>query len=269
MSPFPTISAIRAIELIGACGVVVSSVEWMTNARHLRDDALLGWPVSRLRHASLTDGPAATVLDAVCRYPTVLGLIAVRLIAALLLVAGSLDGAARATTTALVAIITIVIAMRSPFGLDGADQMAAFVFVTLALARIVPQAAVEKTFLWVVALQSCLAYLTAGFAKAVSPIWRSGSAIPGIASTRMYGARTAARMLRAYPWIAVALAWSIIVTECLFPIVLIAPTPIAVALFIGGAAFHILSGVFMGLNTFIWSFFSTYPAILWCRSQMT
>jgi hypothetical protein len=32
--------------------------------------------------------------------------------------------------------------------------------------------------------------------------------------------------------------------------------------------FHVMSAVVMSLNTFIWSFVATYPAILWCHAQI-
>jgi hypothetical protein len=146
--------------------------------------------------------------------------------------------------------------------------MAGFIFATLALTRLFPHPAVEVAFLWVLALQSALAYFTAGYAKLVSPIWRSGSAIPGISSTRMYGSAWASRFVHGRGWFCVGLAWSIILAECLFPLALIVPLPFALALLVAGAVFHIMSGVVMGLNTFIWSFLATYPAILWCHGRL-
>jgi hypothetical protein len=64
------------------------------------------------------------------------------------------------------------------------------------------------------------------------------------------------------------LAWSVILTECLFAVALLTPFPITLAILIGGAAFHIMSGLVMGLNTFIWSFVATYPAILWVQARV-
>jgi len=145
--------------------------------------------------------------------------------------------------------------------------MAGFIFCTLALARAFPGPVAEIAFLWVVALQSSLAYFTAGFAKLVSPIWRTGVAIPGISSTRMYGSRSASRFLHGRPWLSVGLAWSVILTECLFPLVLVVPAPVALSLLAAGMLFHVTSGLVMGLNSFIWSFAATYPAIWWCNTE--
>jgi hypothetical protein len=256
------------VEFIGACGVVLSSSEWLVNVRHLRNEALLGWPISQLRHHVLAQGFVPRVLNPLFRYPGVTLLIIVRLVSALFLVAGIADNFVHAALIFTVALTTIGIALRSPFGLDGSDQMAAFIFATLFLEQVCPGRAVESTFLWVIALQSCLAYFTAGFAKLVSPTWRDGSAVFGIASTRMYGVPSAARWIKEHGWFCVGVAWSVILTECLFPLALVAPFPLVVALLAGGGAFHVMSGFTMGLNTFVWSFFATYPAILWCHSRI-
>ncbi len=261
-------TAIRAVEMVGSVGVSVSSVEWLTNARHLRDDALLSWPISQLRHRGLASALVAPLLDPMFRYPAFLWVVAIRLAAALLLIAGASDGSLRAFLTIVVAVTTVAIALRSPFGLDGADQMAMFIFATLALVRLLPRPVVEVAFIWTLTLQSCLAYFTAGIAKLVSPIWRSGAAIAGISSTRMYGSEAAARLVHGRPGLGFVLAWSVILMECLFPLALIAPLPIALVILASGAVFHIISGVVMGLNTFIWSFVATYPAILWCHAQL-
>jgi hypothetical protein len=269
VSPFSTSeSAIRAVEFVAACGVALSSIEWLASERLLRDQALLGWPISQLRHRALANGLTSRLLDPVFRYPGILAVLAVRLAAALFLVCGLSAGPTRAALTLLVAVTTVAIALRSPFGLDGSDQMSAFIFSTLALTRLFPRPTVESVFLWVLALQSCLAYFTAGFAKLVSPVWRSGAAISGIGSTRMYGSPLAMRLVNRRSWFCFGLAWSIILTECLFPVALFAPFPVTSAILVGGALFHIMSGSVMGLNTFIWSFVATYPAILWVHARI-
>jgi hypothetical protein len=269
MMPFAeSTSAISAVELVGAFGAALASSEWLMNARHLRDDALLGWPISQLRHRALAGGVRPRLLNPIFGYPGILWMLSVRLVAALFLLSGISAGPARATLTVLVALTTLAIGLRSPFGLDGSDQMAAFIFASLALVRLVPSSAVERGFLWALALQSSLAYFTAGFAKLVSPIWRSGAAIFGISSTRIYGSPLASGFVHGRAGLCMGLAWSVIVAECLFPLALIVPLPAALALLVGGAVFHIMSGVVMGLNTFIWSFIATYPAVLWCHGRL-
>ena len=263
-----TTYSIRWIEALASFGVTLSSLEWLTNARHLHDDGVLGWPIAQLRHRALSNGCIGRLLDYLFRYPVILFLIAMRLVSAAILLAGVSAGYPRAVVTAIVAVTSICIALRSPFGLDGSDQMATFIFTNLTLARLLPVPLVSSMFLWVVALQSCLAYFTAGVAKLVSEQWRSGSAISGISATQIYGSSFAASLVADRQRICLLLAWSVILTECVFPLCLFTPLRLALLLLAGGAFFHVMSAVVMGLNTFIWSFVATYPAILWCHAQI-
>src|ERR1700730_16473675 len=147
MTPFAdSASAMSAVELVAACGVALSSSEWLMNAKHLRDDALLSWPISQLRHRALADGIVPRLLNPLFGYPGILWLLSVRLVAALFLLTCISSGTARATMTVLVALTTLAIGLRSPFGLDGSDQMAGFIFATLALARLFPHSAVQIAF---------------------------------------------------------------------------------------------------------------------------
>jgi hypothetical protein len=68
-------------------------------------------------------------------------------------------------------------------------------------------------------------------------------------------------------------AWSVIIVECAFPLVVIAPFPLMVVLLSLGMLFHLLCAVIMGLNSFLWAFVATYPALVFAnhcvRSAMT
>ena len=269
MNPFTdTQTAIRWIESLAAIGVALSSLEWLANARHLHDDGVLGWPIAQLRHPALCNGGGGWLLGFLFRYPVILVVLAIRLAAAVILLTGVPLGYPRAMVTAVVTITSLSIALRSPFGLDGSDQMATFIFSNLTIARLLPTALVSSAFLWVIALQSCLAYFTAGIAKLISVQWRSGVAVTGISATRIYGSGLAANLVGERGWVCVALAWSVIFTECSFPLCLTTPLQLSILMLAGGALFHVTSGVVMGLNTFIWSFVATYPAILWCHAQL-
>jgi hypothetical protein len=84
----------------------------------------------------------------------------------------------------------------------------------------------------------------------------------------MYGAAPADAFLRRHPALLPWLSRSVVAAECLFPLALVTPLPVSLALLAGGLAFHLLAAVFMGLNTFLWSFAATYPAILYCAARL-
>lgn len=258
---------LRLVERLAAVGACIASAEMLTRRGNLRDPGLLGWPVSQLRHRALAGG-AARVLDAAFAYPNVLALVGLRAAAAACLAVVAPRGGVEAALVATVAATSVALPLRSPFGMDGADQMATYVFCLLALALLLPHPAVIAACLWFIALQSCLSYLTAGVAKAVSREWMGGMALVGISSTRMYGAPPAAAFLRRHPALVPWLSRSVVAAECLFPLALVTPRPVALLLLAGGLLFHLLSAVFMGLNTFLWSFAATYPAILYCAARL-
>jgi hypothetical protein len=116
--------------------------------------------------------------------------------------------------------------------------------------------------LWFLALQACLAYFTAGVAKWMGSHWRDGSGLTGVFTTDAFGNQTLGGFLRRSPSSARLLSWSVIILECTFPLVLIAPEPLLWALLAGGVTFHIVTAFVMGLNTFVFAYFALYPAIL-------
>jgi hypothetical protein len=112
-----------------------------------------------------------------------------------------------------------------------------------------------------ICLQATLSYVTAGIAKAISPAWRSGKALPAVINTATYGNRGFSTLLAKRTEISGILCWAVILFECAFPIALIAPRWLLISLLIMGLGFHISNAVMMGLNVFVWSFLGTYPAI--------
>lgn len=260
--------ALRCVEILGCVSVIIASAELLARPADLDDDGLLSWEVSRLRFPWLAGGPLAALADRALRFPAVLWLYRVRLLAAAALLAVPVDGAWRGWAAGLVFVCSVGQSVRAIYGLDGADQMTLSVFGPLTLAYALPTPAVIEACLGFIALQSCLSYLTAGWAKAVSPVWRSGAALPGIFSTRIYGNRALAEFLGARPALARWLSRGVILGELALPLALVTPAPVAAGLLAAGLAFHGASALVMGLNTFLWSFAATYPAILYWNGRI-
>jgi hypothetical protein len=84
----------------------------------------------------------------------------------------------------------------------------------------------------------------------------------------MYGCAPVGRFLAARPRLCAVLARGAVAFECLFPLALVLPLPMRLGLLAAGLLFHLLNGLFMGLNTFFWSFTATYPAILYCAASL-
>jgi hypothetical protein len=174
-------SVFRSVERLASVSVFLSCLELIARPRQLNDQSFMSWPVSRLNRKGLTHGAIAQVLNSLLSYPRILVLIFLRLGFGGFLATRRLNSTQRAGIVTSTALSSIAFTVRSPYGLDGADQMATITFVALMLAHLRrANTRVQKACLWFIALQGCLSYLISGLAKAVSPEWMDGSALPGI-----------------------------------------------------------------------------------------
>ncbi|MEU1204383.1 hypothetical protein [Nocardia sp. NPDC005825] len=257
-----TSNALYLSAAIGSVAVIIGSLERLAAPRLLSDGALAGWPVSATSARLLTRRSFQRSVGQLLVYPRVLGLIAACLACAVLLVVHP-SSALNAVAASVIAATYILLSLRSRFGGDGADQMTIILFVALALAFTIGQQRAEVIVLWFLTAQVCLAYFTAGVAKLVSPLWRSGAALPEILATHAYGHRRAAKILARHRTTAAAMCWSVILLECGFPLVLVGFEPLTYLLLVTGALLHIGTAILMRLNTFVWAFLATYPAVIY------
>lgn len=257
-------TALVVVAKMTALGLLICSLEFLRRPQSLDDASLMSWPITRLRHRRLAGGPLGASLDVAVRYPSVLAVLAVRaaLAVAVLVLPGPF--AVSPVLTVPLALTSLLILLHSSYGLDGADQMLWILVGGLALVTLSNTAGASRIYLWFVALQACLSYFVAGVAKLSARGWRDGSFLVAIAQTSMYGHQRISAFLAARRHTAIAISWLIILWESMFPIVLVAPPPIAAALLCVGVAFHFVNAVVMGLNTFFLAFVATYPAIAFC-----
>ena len=88
-----------------------------------------------------------------------------------------------------------------------------------------------------------LSYLSAGFAKLISSDWRGGSAIAGVLNTRQYGTWPLAAWLSRYSWSAIFVCWSVILFECLGPLVAFTGQASLVAFLSAGLFSHLVTAL--------------------------
>jgi hypothetical protein len=153
--------------------------------------------------------------------------------------------------------------LRSPYGMDGSDQMSTQVFGALFLGYLGGSTLALQASLWFIAGQACLSYFTSGFAKVLSPYWRAGDVVFAIFNTRTYGYEPVARFLYQKTTLTKLLTWGAVFMECIFPLALFLGFPGCLVLIAWGVWFHIMNAVVMGLNSFFWSFVATYPAVIY------
>jgi hypothetical protein len=247
--------AIRLTTGLAAVSAAISSLEYLTYPKLLADDALASWPVSRTnRHWKLTPTFDAT-LGRVFVYPNFIAVIAIRFLAANAVIVGW--PLPLIVNASVIAVTSALMAQRSPYGTDGADQMTMIIFLAVALAEGVATPGAARMFLWFVTSQACLAYFVAGFAKLISPIWRDGRALSGVLGTTSYGYPQLGPLLARHQGISLLLGWGVIVFECAFPAVLLGIPEVTWTLLAVAFAFHLGTVFLMRLNTFIWAFVAT------------
>lgn len=254
--------AMRATVALAAVGVVISSLEYLTYPKLLADDALASWPISRTNRPWKVSDRFELILGWLFQYPHFILVVALRLVMAVLVIVGW--PLSVVSTASVIAAASFLLALRSPYGTDGADQMTMIIFLAAALADVIHTPRSTLMFLWFVALQACLAYFIAGVAKLVSPVWRGGRALPGILGTTSYGHRQLGPFLTRHPCMTSLCGWGVIMLECLFPAVLLGIRPLTFALLACALGFHVVAVFLMRLNTFLWAFAATYPSILFC-----
>jgi len=260
--------ALARVEQLTGLGAAVSSLEYLASSRDFDRGELLSWETARTRYRWMT-GRSERALGTVFDKPGIQVLFGMRVLAAATLMNPRSSSQRKTAAATYLAGTNFAVHARSPYGSDGSETVLTISLTTLALSRWFgsdPRA--RQACLWFIAAQSCLSYGIAGVAKAISPVWRDGSAVRDIFRTKMFGHKLAFSVLRERPKMARALGQLTIVGETLFPLVLVAPKPIARALIGVGASFHLGNAVFMGLNRFVWAFLGTYPAIVYCSRAL-
>jgi hypothetical protein len=258
MNPDPAFS-LYLIGRIISVGLTLSSMEYLSMKKEFRaggvyDGALL----SRNLPA-----PFPECFRFLFSYSFFIVGISVRLLAAVLILTGAIRGPGETVLFLAAAVTSLGLGVRVPFGMEGSGQMMTIICAALALSGLAPHdVVVQKAALWFLALQACLAYLTAGLAKYNVPAWRNGSFLLGILRTRCYGNLAVSKLLDAGR--ARLCSALVIGFECAFPLVLLAGKPWALTFLAAGVVFHAINAFVLGLNVFFWAFVATYPAIWFC-----
>ncbi|MEU9507332.1 hypothetical protein AB0D32_13740 [Micromonospora sp. NPDC048170] len=171
-------------ERFGALTHLVASLELLTRRADCGPGGSNDWAVARRRLDGR--GPVARRVLAATAQPgtaTVLHVTRAACAAFLLAPTGRFRRS-RAAANAIIAASSVGTFPSYVYGTDGSDQASFLVQATAILARSSRQPRVTDAVLWFLALQSTLNYTASGWVKMVSPTWRSGRAMPGVAARR-------------------------------------------------------------------------------------
>ena len=162
-----------------------------------------------------------------------------------------------------------LVQLRTAYAGDGAQQMNLVLGVSLLLGFnpwVKPLSGVVCVFF--IAAQSALSYLASGAAKLVSPIWMRGDALIKIMGTNAFGSELGFRLASFSPRFTRVVCVVTVILEVSFPLLLLGPRWVVLGFFLWGFSFHAANAVLMGLNTFVWSYLATYPALYFVWSWL-
>ncbi|MCI2229953.1 hypothetical protein MC378_12315 [Polaribacter sp. MSW13] len=162
----------------------------------------------------------------------------------------------------IVLFLQLISFIRHKSANSAADQMQIIILFGITIFAYDVNSVVNQASIYFIAVQSTISYVTAGYHKITSPVWRSGNAILQVMGTDTYGHIPFRDFLFRNRLIVYLLAWGTILLDFFFFLALISPV-IAMIFIALGTLFHIANAYFMGLNSFLYVFPASYPCILY------
>lgn len=157
-----------------------------------------------------------------------------------------------------------------PAGGCGADQLQLITVVSASLCYLLlePASAAHWAALYI-AFQLILSYVTTGWSKLTSPHWRKGDVLSKIFSTYSYGHPQMSTVLAGNARLNQVATWGPMLLFSLTPVFVIQPAQSLLMLFLTlTLAFHVGTGIFMGLNNFVMTFPATYPCVVYAHAYL-
>ena len=270
MSDFPPFWSdplrVRALIGTGTCiGLLLSSAEWL----------IPGWKLTRL--TLLASSPLRdTPIERIWRSAGLRIAFCVRMVCAAIFVLSVLHGLPSRTGGIAflgAGLLSLPLRLQEPVsvftGMDGAERLMISVSLVLGATFVLDSKFAIETALVFVAVQVMLEYASAGWTKLrARTLWWSGFPVQLVLSHSHYGHPYFGALAQRRLLFARMLAVGIIVLEIALPFAIVLPRPFGELLLLAGITFHVASAVTMGLNTFVFAFVATYPALLHLRDLL-
>lgn len=147
----------------------------------------------------------------------------------------------------------------------GSDKMALLILSCLVVAHSAPGWA--ELALAYLAVQLVLSYFVSGWVKLRNHEWRNGQALSDVFAFSAYPVSERLRGLSGNTRLMRAAAWGVIGFEIAFPLTLLHPGLLVLALMVA-AAFHLANACLFGLNRFLWIWLAAYPSLIWFETRL-
>jgi hypothetical protein len=253
------------IQTLACIAVIIGDAEIIFTRRQYSFNGIFNYAILKISIQWMMQGRIALVFNALFDYPCYIYIVMLQLIVALFIISHLFPGLSLLFVV-IILLIYLLSHLRNQFGTDGSDQMQTTIFGGLTIFYISQDPLVKQFCLFFICFQALIAYMTAGYAKLSSSVWRRGTAIFVILNTQSFGNQACAQILEKHALLRIAICWSVIIFECTFPLLVFTDVRTCWLFIAAGILFHLSVALFMGLNTFFWSFIATYPAILFCSN---
>ncbi|OLZ40851.1 hypothetical protein A6E15_07540 [Natrinema saccharevitans] len=254
---------LRVMAVLTGCHVVYTTLELLSRPERYADGGMMDWSI---REMTKSDRRFSWISDPIlARFRLILfGRILVGIGVTILAALGELW-----LLTPFVGYLffaELAILFRHNAGLSGGFHMALVVTSGLFVSLAAPSSSTLEAIglLWIAA-QGILGYLIPGVQKLTEKTWWDGSALVGVLSTETWATKYG-NALAEYPKITFVCGWAVIIFEILFALSLVVPEPAIFVFFALGVLFHFSNALFMGINSFVFIFPATYPALYYANS---
>lgn len=240
--------------------ICISSLQNIVNAKLFYAEGILSWNIVRLKYPyKFFSSNLADVIFSGRAY------LLLNVILILLLVFLVFRPVSFLFLTLLV--VYYIVYFRSSLVTNGSNQVNSVALLIITISQLIHTRYCAMLGINMLAVNSILCYFTSGYHKVFQSKWRSGFYLKAILFTRTYSLPGIANNLNRFKYYG-HLSVFIIIWELSFLISPVMPGFLLGAVLTIGVTFHLFIGVVMGLNTFIWSFIGTYPAILFLNHYL-
>jgi len=250
-------SCLQLVRWLLFLSLTISSLHNISNSSAFGQNGLLAWSLQK--YAYQEKGLEWTFLDNLFGRT---GFVLLNLLRLALLAAGFANVFLPLVLPALL-LVSVVIYIRAFLPMSGADQLNTIVLTCLVPGSMVPSPAIHAISLCAIAGQVIFCYFSNGLLKTQAPGWWKGTHLKTLLLTGNYSRKGVAGLaaITGQPLFR-ALGSMIVIWELSAILAPFLPAALLWTYLGAGILFHLTIAVVMGLNTFFWSYVSTYPAIL-------
>ncbi|MGZ3768474.1 MAG: hypothetical protein ACXVCP_07360 [Bdellovibrio sp.] len=253
-----SIVAIRCIEIMLGINFLFQTIEYLFSRNYLSHGGIFSWQNMKGEYSGLLLRALSFLFQQ--KIFTVLLVFRI-LVSILILWKGSLP------VVILAFLLHIVVLLRFQGNFNGgSDFMTTQILMGLFFNYLLPEAYAQFG-LWYMAVQLINSYFIAGIIKVRNPEWRSGKAVQAFLQGPTYSVLPQINLVSKFTPLAFLSSWIVMLWEILFPLALI-NMKIATVFLLFGCTFHFSIWYLFGLNRFLFSWLTIYPALIYCVKNL-